>query len=119
MAAVLRSYMITESGRRSIVRPKRPDYKHGKPHKVFENKLEQDFTADKANQKWCMDFTCLFLKNGDVRYNCSIIDLHNQSMGASVTDRHITSSFVIRTLQKVLDSQLAIKKEGGVKQRGR
>ena len=32
-------YMNTELGLRSIVRPKKPGYEHGKPHKVFENKL--------------------------------------------------------------------------------
>ena len=49
-------YMNTELGLRSIVRPKKPEYVHGKPHKVFENKLNQDFHADAINQKWCMEF---------------------------------------------------------------
>ena len=62
-------------GLRSIVRPKKPRTKPGKPHKVFENKWKQDFHADKPNQKWCTDFTYLFLKNWDVRYNWTIIDL--------------------------------------------
>ena len=35
----------------AIVRPKKPDYIHGKPHKVFNNKLAQNFTAERANQK--------------------------------------------------------------------
>lgn len=83
---------------RSIVRPKKPGTKPGKPHKVFENKLKQD-------QKWCTDFTYLFLKNGDVRYNCTIIDLHDRSVVASITDRHITSDLAIRTLEKALESQ--------------
>ena len=30
-------------------------------------------------QKWCTDFTYLFLKNHEVRYNCTIIDLHDTS----------------------------------------
>ena len=34
-------YMNTELGLRSIVRPKKPGYEHGKPHKVFENKLKR------------------------------------------------------------------------------
>ena len=71
----IHKYMNTEMKLFSVVRPKKPCYEHGKQHKVFENKLHQDFTAEKPNQKWCMDFTYLFLKNGDVRYNCSIIDL--------------------------------------------
>jgi transposase InsO family protein len=97
--------MNVEMGLRSIVRPRKPNYEHGKPHKVFENRLQQDFTAEKINQKWCTDFTYLFLKNHDVRYNCSIIDLHERSVIASITDRTITSDLAIRTLQKAIDSQ--------------
>ena len=98
-------YMNKELGLHSIVRPKKPGTKPGNPHKVFENRLNQDFHADKPNQKWCTDFTYLFLKNGDVRYNCAIIDLHDRSVVASITDRHITSDLAERTLQKALDSQ--------------
>lgn len=107
----IHKYMNTELGLRSIVRPKKPDYAHTKPHKVFENKIKQDFTADTVNQKWCTDFTYLFLDNHEVRYNCTIIDLHDRSVVASITDRHITSDLAIRTLQKALDSQPAIKGE--------
>ena len=107
----IHKYMNTELGLCSIVRPKRPDYDHGTPHKVFSNRLNQDFTADKINQKWCTDFTYLLLKNHEVRYNCTIIDLHDRSVIASITDRHITSDLAIRTLQKALDSQPAIKGE--------
>ena len=104
-------YMNSILGLKSIVRPKKPEYKHGKPHKVFENKIQQNFSADEINQKWCTDFTYLFLENHDVRYNCTIIDLHDRSVIASITDRHITSDLAIRTLQKALESQPAIKGE--------
>lgn len=53
----------------------------------------------------------MFLKNGDVRYNCSIIDLYDRSVIASITDRNITSDLAKRTLQKALDSQSKIKGE--------
>ena len=46
-----------------------------------------------------------------VRYNCTIIDLYDRSVVASVTDRRITSDLAIRTLQKALDSQPALKGE--------
>ncbi len=49
------------------------------------------------------------MKNHEVRYNCTIIDLHDRSVIASITDRHITSDLAIRTLQKALDSQPAMK----------
>ena len=107
----IHKYMNVEMGLKSVVRPKRPCSKPGKAHKVFENKLNQDFNAYKINQKWCTDFTYLFLKNNDVRYNCSIIDLHDRSIIASITDRKITSDLAIRTLKKALDSQLVIKEE--------
>lgn len=97
--------MNIELGLHSIVRPKKPGTKPGRSHKVFENKLKQDFHADKPNQKWCMDFTYLFLKNGDVRYNCAIIDLYDRSVVSSITDRHITSDLAVRALRKALDSQ--------------
>ncbi len=102
-------YMNTELGLKSITRRKKPDYPHGKAHKIFENKLNQDFQAEKINQKWCTDFTYLFLSNGEVRYNCSILDLHDRSIVASITDRNITSDLAIRTLRKALNSQPALK----------
>ena len=104
-------YMNTELGLCSIVRPKKPRQAHGKPHKIFENRIKQDFTADEINRKWCTDFTYLFLSNHDVRYNCTIIDLHDRSVIASITDRSITSDLAVRTLQKALDSQPEIKGE--------
>ncbi len=44
-------------------------------------------------------------------YNCTITDLHGHSVIASITDRSITSDLAVCTLQKVLDSQPAIKVE--------
>ncbi len=73
--ATIHKYMNTEMGLRSVVRRKKPEYVHSKPHRIFGNKLLEDFTAEKPNQKWCTHFTYLFLKNHDVRYNCTIIDL--------------------------------------------
>ena len=106
---LVHKYMNTELGLRSIVRPKKPEYEHGKPHKVFDNKLKQDFNADEINRKWCTDFTYLFLSNHAVRYNCTIIDLHDRSVVASITDCRITSDLAIRTLQKALESQPPIR----------
>ena len=98
-------------GLRSIVRTKNPDYKYGKPHKIFENKLNQDFSASAINEKWCTDFTYLFLKNHDVRYNCTIIDLYDRSVIASVMGKNITAELAIETLKKALETQPTIKGE--------
>ena len=50
----IHKYMNTEPELHSVVRPEKPGTKPGRPHKVFENKLKQ---------KWCTDFTYLFLSS--------------------------------------------------------
>ena len=105
----IHKYMNAEMKLFSIVRPKKPVCRYAKPHKVFDNMLHPDFTAEKPNQKWCTDFTYLFLKNHEVRYNCTILDLYDRSVIASITDRNITSDLAVRTLKKVLESQPSIK----------
>ena len=97
--------MNTELELFSIVRRRKPNYEYGAPHKVFENKLQQNFKADTSNEKWCTDFTYLFLTDGSKRYNCTIIDLHDRSVIASITDKHMTADLAKRTLQKAIDSQ--------------
>ena len=101
-------YMNTEMGLFSISRKKKPDYKHSVAHKVYENKLNQDFYAAAINQKWCTDFTYLFLTDGSRRYNCTIIDLYDRSVIASITDRNITADLAKRTLEKAILSQPGI-----------
>ncbi|ERL20745.1 hypothetical protein HMPREF1986_01960, partial [Oribacterium sp. oral taxon 078 str. F0263] len=76
-------YRNTELGILSVPRRKRPEYHKRKAHKVFPNILERDFDGNEINAKWCTDFTCLFLENGEKRYNCTILDLHDRSVIAS------------------------------------
>ena len=104
-------YMNTELGLTAIVRRKRPGYRKSKPHKVFANLIQQNFSAAKVNQKWCTDFTYLFLQDGRKYYNCSIIDLHDRSVVASITDKNITSDLAIRTVKKALENQPKLKGE--------
>ena len=92
----------------SISRKKKPKYEHGVAHKIYENKLNQNFHSDEINQKWCTDFTYLFLTDGSKRYNCTIIDLHDRSVVASITDRNITADLAKRTLEKAIHSQPGI-----------
>jgi len=108
-ALTVHKYMNAELGLKSVTRRKRPEYKKGKAHKVFPNLLEQDFSCDEINTKWCTDFTYLFLEDGRKRYNCTILDLHDRSVIASITDKHITAELAIRTLRKAIDAQPPIK----------
>ncbi len=48
---------------------------------------------------------CVFLANGSMRYNCTILDLYDRSLVASETGKWITNDLAIRTLEKVLHSQ--------------
>lgn len=92
----------------SISRNKKPDYEYGVAHKVYENKLIQKFDSAEINLKWCTDFTYLFLTDGGKRYNCTIIDLRDRSVIASITARNITADLAKRTLEKAIHSQPGI-----------
>ncbi len=100
--------MNTEMQLFSISRKKKTTYKYDVAHKVYKNKLNQNFRADKINQKWCTNFTYLFLTDGSKRYNCTITDLHDRIVIASITDRNITANLAKRTLEKAIHSQPGI-----------
>lgn len=97
-------YMNKELQLYCVCRRKRPGYKKGRVHKIFPNLLNQNFHVQKANQIWCTDFTYIFLSNGSMRYNCTIIDLFDRSVVASETGKWITSDLAIKTLSKALNS---------------
>ena len=101
--------MNKELGLFSLLSRKKPDYIKGKAHKVFPNLLGQNFYSDKANRKWCTDFTYLFLKDGRKRYNCSIIDLCDRSVVASLNGKEMNAELAINTLKKALSSQPTLK----------
>jgi transposase InsO family protein len=104
----IHKYMNTELGLMSVVRRKKPNYKKGDAHKTFSNLLQQDFKAETINIKWCTDFTYLYLTDGSKRYNCSIIDLHDRSVVASLNGKEITSELAINTVIKALALQPAL-----------
>lgn len=90
---------------RSVVMPKKPRYHKGDCYKKFDNLLKQDFAASRPNEKWCTDFTYLYLKDGAKRYNCSIIDLYDKSVLATMNSNRIDAELAIRTLQAALENQ--------------
>lgn len=103
-------YMNKELNLFSIARPKKPNYKKGKPHKIFENLLNQNFYVAEPNKIWCTDFTYLKLTDGTFRYNCSILDLYDRSIVSSITAREMTSELAIETLERAIKG---IKKRRG------
>lgn len=100
-------YMNKELRLLCICRRRRPGYKKGHAHKILPNLVNQRFEVARKNSVWCTDFTYLFLSNGTLRYNCTIIDLYDRSVVASETGRWITSELAIQTLDKALKSQKA------------
>ncbi len=94
---------MQELGTRSTVTPKKPAYKKGDCYKKFENHLNREFHAEKPNEKWCTDFTYIFMEDGRKRYNCSIIDLFDRSVAATLNSSHIDSELAIQTLKAALE----------------
>ena len=63
----------------AVIMHKRPCYTVAKKHQIFDDLLNQNFTVDKKNKVWCTGFTYIRQSNGKLRYNCSIIDLHDST----------------------------------------
>ncbi|WP_110943159.1 IS3 family transposase [Inediibacterium massiliense] len=91
---------------KAIIMKKKQKYIKGSIHKTFKNLLNQDVTASKRNEKWCTDFTYLTLSNGQKRYNCSIIDLYDRSVVATLNSKWIDSNLAIDTLKIALKNNL-------------
>ena len=88
---------------RSVVTPRKPRYHKGECYKKFANLLNRDFVVDAPNQKWCTDFTYIFLSDGTKRYNCSILDLYDRSIIATKNSARIDAQLAIDTLQLALE----------------
>lgn len=101
--ATIHKYMNKDLRLHSIVRRKKPGYKKTKAHKIFSNYLKRKFKADAPNKVWCTDFTYMYLANGQKRYNCSILDLYDRSIVATLNSNEITSQLAIDTLKIALN----------------
>lgn len=88
-----------------VPRRKKHSYKKGLPNKIFPNLLNQNFVVNEPNRVWCTDFTYLYLTNGNVRYNCTIVNLFDRSVVASENGKFITSDLAIRALDKAIHAQ--------------
>lgn len=98
----IHKYMNREMHLHCICRRRKPSYKKGHAHKIFPNILQQNFEVERPNKVWCTDFTYLYLTNGNIRYNCTVIDLYDRSVVSSVNDRFITSDLAIKAVDKAI-----------------
>lgn len=55
--------------------------------------------AEKPNEKWCTDFTYIFMEDGRKRYNCSIIDLYDRTVVATLNSSHMDAELAVQTLK--------------------
>lgn len=97
---------MKELGIKAIINKKKPLYIKGKAHKIFENIINRNFNVDEPNKVWCTDFTYLPMSNGKMRYNCTIIDLYNREVIATLNSNHITARLAVDTLK------IAMKRRG-------
>ena len=95
-------YMNTELGLFSVTRRHKPGYRKGTAHKVFENLLKQNFTASSPDKIWCTDFTYIPLSDSRMRYNCTILDLYDRSVKASVHGRNFTAELGKKALEAAI-----------------
>lgn len=93
---------MKELGLKSLQRRKKHQITNYKPHKVFPNILKQNFNVTEKNKVWCTDFTYVPLSSGNNRYNCTIIDLYDRSVIASVNSAHIDAELAIKTLEEAI-----------------
>lgn len=100
--ATVHKYMNKELGLKSLQRRKKRDITNYPPHKVFKNLIKQNFDVSEPNKVWCIDFTYVYLSNGSKRYNCTIIDLYDRSVVASINSHHINAELAIETLKQAL-----------------
>lgn len=111
-AQTVHKYMNIELGLRSVTRKVRYHYHKGaEAYTTFDNLLNGDFRAKERNEKWCIDFTYLFLANGSKRYNCTIIDLYDRRVVASVSGRRINTKLAIDAVLKAFERS---RKKGGM-----
>ena len=106
-AHTVHNYMNKELGLKSVTRKARRRYRVGaEAYKIFDNLLDQDFHADKRNTRWCVDFTYLSFGRNNRRYNCTVLDLYDRRVVASVNSSHIDTRLAIDALR------LAVKGSG-------
>lgn len=102
-APTVHKYMNYVLGLQSITRKKKKYTKpKEEPYAVFPDKFQQNFTSDETGKKWCIDFTYIHFGNGKKRYNCSIIDLHNREVVASVNGSRINADLARQAVETAI-----------------
>ena len=95
---------MKELGLKSVTRKAKYHYRKGsEAFGIFENQLQQDFSASARNQKWCVDFTYIYFAEHKKRYNCTIIDLYDRRVVSSVCGKRIDTKLAVTALSKAIE----------------
>ena len=95
-------YMNQVLGLQSVVLRKKPRYYKGWQYKILPNLINQQFEVAKKNKVWCTDFTYIRLATGKMRYNCTILDLHDRYVVATMNSDYINTDLALDTLKAAL-----------------
>ena len=98
-------YMNRELELGAVIMRKKPGYKKCKKHHVFDNLLNQNFSTTRKNHVWCTDFTYMRQPNGKFYCNCTILDLYDRSVVASLNSSFINTDLAVDTLKKALEQE--------------
>lgn len=98
-------YMNQELNLHAVTMQKKRTYLRGEKNKLFPNLLKQNFSADAKNKIWCTDFTYIRLSNGKMRYNCTILDLYDRCIVASLNSNYMNTELAIDTLKRAIKNE--------------
>ena len=57
------------------------------------------------NLVWCTDFTYIRLSNGNMRYNCAVMDLYDRSVVSSLNSEHINTELAKAAVEKAIEGE--------------
>lgn len=89
-------------GIKSVTRKKRRTYVKSTPQHVAENKLNRDFAASQANQKWLTDVTEFKFGSGQKAYLSAILDLYDNSIVSYVMGLSNNNALAYQTLKAAI-----------------
>lgn len=95
--AVLR--LMRKYGLLAAIRRSRPLYQRQQRMKIYENRLNRDFHADRPNQKWVTDISYIHTREG-ILYLSAIKDLYDNFIVAYDMGTAQDNALVYRTIQK-------------------
>lgn len=95
-------FMNKELNLHSITRRKKVRFIREEKNNIFPNLLNRNFNTEEKNQIWRTDFTYIRLGNGRMRYNCSIIVLHDRTVVSSVNSDNLNTYLAIKALETAM-----------------